>query len=115
MPAVSSEVHMNKNKYFTLLKYVLESYFRAFILCIPFTLILYIVLKVTGIYSLLDLKYDSPLISMPIFVSLALSVIVFVFGIILYVFKYKRNSRKTEFYKSVSVLLEEKNKKEINN
>ena len=29
---------MNKNKYFTLLKYVLESYFRAFILCIPFTL-----------------------------------------------------------------------------
>ncbi len=102
---------MNKNKYLILLKYVTYSYVRTFILCIPFIILLYIVLKLTGIYPMLDLKYDSPLISMPIFISLSLALIVFVFGVILYVFKYKRNSEKTDFFRFVGKLLEEKTKK----
>lgn len=113
MPEITGEVGMNKNKYLILLKYIADSYVRTLILCLPFILVIYVVLKISGVYNMLDLKYDSPLISMPIFVSLALALIVFVFGIILYVFKYKRNTVKTDFYKAVSVFLEDKNKKDL--
>lgn len=103
---------MNKNKYLMLLKYVADSYVRTLLMCVPFILVLFIVLKLTGMYSILDLKYDSPLISMPIFISLFLAAIVLIFGIILYVYKYKRNSGKTAFFRSLENVLEEKNKKE---
>jgi hypothetical protein len=103
---------MNKSKCIILLKYIISSYIRTLILAIPFLLIIFITLKVSGMYSMLDLKYDSPLISMPIFISLFLSAIVFIFGIILYVYKYKRNIVKTKFSKSLENIFEDKNKKQ---
>ena len=62
----------------------------------------------SGMYSKLDLKFDSPLILLPLFASLALSVIVLLFGLILYVYKYKRNTSSTPFYKAVSGAIDEK-------
>ncbi len=99
---------MDKNKYLMLLKYIIDSYVRTFIFTIPFFLVLYLILKLTGMYSKLDLKFDSPLILLPLFASLALSAIVLLFGMILYVYKYKRNVSSTPFYKAVSGAIDEK-------
>lgn len=99
---------MDKNKYLLLLKYILDSYVRTFLFTIPFFVFLYLFLKFSGMYSKLDLKFDSPLILLPLFVSLALSAIVLLFGLILYVYKYKRNTSSTSFYKAVSGAIDEK-------
>ena len=99
---------MDKNKYLLLLKYILDSYVRTFLFTVPFFVFLYLFLKLSGMYSKLDLKFDSPLILLPLFASLALSVIVLLFGLILYVYKYKRNTSATPFYKAVSGAIDEK-------
>ncbi|MBE6843778.1 MAG: hypothetical protein E7510_13265 [Ruminococcus sp.] len=99
---------MDKNKYLLLLKYILDSYVRTFLFTVPFFVFLYLFLKLSGMYSKLDLKFDSPLILLPLFASLALSVIVLLFGLILYVYKYKRNTSSTPFYKAVSGAIDEK-------
>ena len=99
---------MDKNKYLLLLKYILDSYVRTFLFTVPFFVFLYLFLKLSGMYSKLDLKFDSPLILLPLFASLALSVIVLLFGLIMYVYKYKRNTSFTPFYKAVSGAIDEK-------
>lgn len=102
---------MNKKNYLILFRYVLDSYLRAFIFIVPSVLVIFLILKITDIYSMLDLKYDSVLISGPIIISLFLAGIVLIFGSILYGFKYRRKSPKTSFYRSLEGVFEEKNKK----
>ncbi len=89
-----------------LLHYVLKAFFKALLVCVLFFGALFAVLKITGKYSaienMLDLKYYSPWIIGPLLIAAALAVILFIVGMILYLYKYKRSSAKGEFYKALS-------------
>ncbi len=93
---------MNRKKYLLLFKYVANAYIRTFLFSIPFTALFFVILLVSGMYSWLDLKFDSPVLVLPMLASLILAAVVLVFGLILYVYKYRRTVDKTAFYKAVS-------------
>ena len=97
---------MNRKKYLLLFKYIANAYIRTFLFSIPFTVLFFIILLVSGMYSRLDLKFDSPVLVLPMLVSLILAAVVLVFGLILYVYKYRRNVDKTAFYRAVSAAME---------
>ncbi len=97
---------MKKEKLFKLLSYVYDGYLKTFFYTVPVILGLYVFLMITGMYPKLDLKYDSPLLLLPLFLSLVLSVILLIFGLILYVMKYRRKVRKTTFYKALEKTLD---------
>lgn len=99
---------MNRNKILVLFKYVLSSYTKMLIRLIPFFLVLFAVLKIFDIYPMLDLKYDSVLISMPKYISLFLAAVLLIFGIILYCYKYRRSVPKTDFYLAMKKIFEDK-------
>lgn len=93
---------MNRKKYLILLKYIVDSYLKTFIFTVPFAAVLFVILKVSGMYDRLDLKFDSPVLTLPLITALALSFIVFIFGSILYVYKYRRTAQKTAFYRAAA-------------
>lgn len=98
---------MNRKKYLLLFKYIANAYIRTFLFSIPFTVLFFVILLVSGMYSRLDLKFDSPVLVLPMLVSLILAAVVLVFGLILYVYKYRRNVDKTAFYRAVSAAMED--------
>lgn len=102
---------MNRKKYLLLLKYIGEAYVKTFLISIPFALLCFIILFASGMYSRMDLKFDSPVFVLPLFASLVLAAAVLIFGSILYVYKYKRNVDKTNFYKAVFCSMEEEKNK----
>ena len=100
---------MDRKKYLLLLKYIANAYIRTFLFSVPFTLLFFIILLLSGMYSRLDLKFDSPVLVLPMLASLVLAAVVLVFGSILYVYKYRRTIDKTAFYKAVAAAMEEEN------
>lgn len=96
---------MNRKKYLLLFKYTVRAYIRTFLVSIPFTALFFVILAVSGMYSRLDLKFDSPVLVLPMLASLILAAVMLIFGLILYVYKYRRSPEKTAFYKAVSAAM----------
>lgn len=98
------------NKY-PIIEYILEAYIKFLLCSLGFFTVLFAVLNFTGIYarleSVLDLKYNSPFILVPLYSFAALAVIGFVIGLLLYFYKYKRTKTKSVFYKTFIKILNE--------
>lgn len=98
-----------------ILKYVLTAFVKWLIITAGTFFTLYIVLTLTKVYgklqSMLDLKYNSPFILVPLYSSAALAVLCFVIGFLLYFHKYKRSKIKTRFNKDFTSILENAQKK----
>ena len=94
-----------------LIHYVLSAFFKALLVSVLFFAVLFASLQITGKYTavenMLDLKYDSPWIIGPLLIAATLAVLSFIVGMILYLYKYKRNSYKGEFYKALAGALNE--------
>lgn len=97
---------------FPILKYVFGSMFKLFVWVSGVLVVLFPILYFTKIYdkiqSLLDLKYDSPFVLVPLFGCLALALISFVIGALMYFHKYKRNKLDSIFSKRMKTILTEK-------
>lgn len=93
-----------------IVKYILNSFIKWFGIFGLFFIVAYIILSVTGGYleleNFLDLKYNSLFVLIPLFGSIALAVLCFVIGLLLYFYKYKRTKSKTKFYQTVSVVFD---------
>lgn len=89
-----------------IVKYVSLSFIKTFLITAVISAILYFVLWITQVYSrletMLDLKYNSPIISVPIWSFIALFAICLLVGFLMYFHKYKRGKAKTDFYKAVA-------------
>lgn len=96
------------------LRYILYSFVRWFIIAVLFCGALYAALAVTGYYakieSILDLRYNSPFVLVPLLAFAALAVLCFVIGFLLYFHKYKRPASKSRFYRALSALLNDRRK-----
>ena len=72
-------------------------------------------LWITGIYSsletALDLKFNSPVILVPMWTLLALSLLCAVIGCLMYFHRYKRRKSKSAFYNELAPVLDTKTKK----
>ena len=94
-----------------LIHYVLSAFFKALLVSVLFFAVLFASLQITGKYTAVenmpDLKYDSPWIIGPLLIAATLAVLSFIVGMILYLYKYKRNSYKGEFYKALAGALNE--------
>jgi len=86
---------------------LLKAFLIAFLkcLCIMGTiLIFFIIVKISDakwfadFENALDLKYNSPFIVYPLIISSILAIFLFIFGILLYSYKYKRAKIRSEFY-----------------
>lgn len=97
-----------------LLQYVLRSFGKVFLGVIVGSAVIFGLLKATGKYSVLenrlDLKYDSPWLTVPMAASLALALVSLVIGLILYFYKYKRSRTKSTFYNALQNVITDKNK-----
>lgn len=92
-----------------ILRYILSSLARWFIIAALIFGILYAVLSLTGNYakieSVLNLRYNSPFVLVPLVVFAALAILCFVIGLLLYFHKYKRPAAKSRFYQALSTRL----------
>lgn len=97
------------------LKYILTAFIKWLILAAAVLVSLYTVLSLTKVYdklqSMLDLKYNSPFVLVPLFASAAIAVLCFVIGFLLYFHKYKRAKSKTRFNRVFTSILENKKEK----
>lgn len=93
-----------------ILKYILNTFIKCFIIAILAGGLIYLILSLTGIYSklenALDLKYNSPFVLVPMFAFAALAVLCFVIGFLLYFHKYKRAKSNSKFNKALSNILD---------
>jgi len=97
---------------YPILKYIVFSFGKFFLYVLGTIIVIFPILYFTGLYSkvqnLLDLKYNSPFVMVPLFGCLALAVISFLVGALLYFHKYKRNKVKSVFSKNVGKVLVDK-------
>ena len=95
-----------------ILKYILSSFVKCFIISVPVLGIIFAVLSFTGVYSklesILDLKYNSPFVLVPMFTFIALAVLCFFIGFLMYFHKYKRTKSKSKFREALSDILDSK-------
>ena len=94
-----------------LIHYVLSAFFKALLVSVLFFAVLFATKqktkKNTAGENKLEGGYDSPLIIGPLLIAATLAVLSFIVGMILYLYKYKRNSYKGEFYKALAGALNE--------
>ena len=92
--------------------YILNSFIRCFFIAIGLIAVLFAIFWGTGIYAnleaRLDLKYNSSIIIAPMCLFAALFVMSFLLGFVMYIYKYKRRRKQTEFFKAVAPALEHK-------
>ena len=97
-----------------LLQYILRSFGKVLLGVVVGAAVIFGLLKATGKYSVLesrlDLKYDSPWLTVPMAASLALALVSLVIGLILYFYKYKRSRTKSAFYSALQNVITDKNK-----
>ena len=97
-----------------LVQYVLTSFAKVLLGVVIAAAVLFGILKAVGKYSALesrlDLKYDSPWLTVPMAAALALALIALVIGLILYFYKYKRIRTKSSFYNALKDIVNEKRK-----
>lgn len=93
--------------------YILISFIKSFFITVGSVAVIYFVFWITGFYAkietALDLKYNSPMILAPMWAFIALFVLCFVVGFLMYFHKYKRGKSKTAFYNAIAPVLEQNN------
>jgi len=104
---------MKNSVWHVIVKYIFVSYGKLLaVLAIAFPILVFILIR-TGVYerlaTALDLKYNSPIILVPVFGSIALAVICLFIGFLMYFYKYTRPRRRGAFYKAFSKLVEDQN------
>lgn len=101
---------------YLILKYMVGSYVKFLLGSFAVLTVIFAVLIFSGLYSrvetALDLKYNSPFVLVPLYGFVALSVLCFFIGFLMYFYKYKRSKTKSAFYKTFSNILDEKTKYE---
>lgn len=97
---------------FPIAKYIIGAFIKFFIWAVGILLVIVPVLFITGLYrkieSLLDLKYNSPFVIVPLFGFLALAIISFLIGALMYFHKYKRSKVDSAFAKKLNQLLRDR-------
>lgn len=97
---------------YPILKYVISSYVKVVLGAGVLIGALFAVLQLTGLYekleTILDLKYNSPFVLVPMYGFAILSILCFFVGALLYFHKYKRAKSKSIFYQAFSNVLKEK-------
>lgn len=97
---------------YPIVKYIITAFGIFLLWAIGITATLFGILYLTGLYakieSLLDLKYNSPFVLVPLFGSLGLAVISFVIGALMYFHKYKRTKVNSIFSKKIKEVLTDK-------
>ena len=95
-----------------LLRYVLDPYAKVLLCLAGALLVLFAILMITGLFFdleiILDLKYNSPLILVPLYGSLALAFLSLFVGFLLYFHKYRRAKSSGRFHIALSAMLTEK-------
>lgn len=90
--------------------YILISLIKTLFAAAIILSVLFSILYATGIDSkletALDLKYNSPILIIPMLVFSLLSVVCLVVGFLLYFHKYRRVKHKTRFYNCMSKTFE---------
>lgn len=93
-----------------ILKYILVSFVKGFLIAALFLGAVFAALWFTGAYSelesILDLKYNSPFVLVPMYAFAALAVLCFFIGFLLWFHKYKRSKTRSSFGKAVSRVLD---------
>lgn len=96
---------------YPIFRYVIGSYVKVFFGALSLFMVAFVVLFLTGLYarleSILDLKYNSPFVYVPLFGFLALAVICLLVGFLMYFHKYKRARTKSTFYRTFTNILNE--------
>jgi FtsH-binding integral membrane protein len=95
-----------------IIAYALIALIKSFLISAVLIAVFYFILWITGIYSkfetAFDLKYNSPMILVPLWAFVALFVLCLMVGFLMYFHKYKRGKAKTAFYNAVAPLLDKK-------
>lgn len=85
---------------------VLKTFIISFLIAFGIAVVLYLILRKTGIYAklevMLDLKYNSIIIVAPMLTFAVLSLVCLLVGFLLYFHKYKRRKTRTDFYHAVA-------------
>ena len=93
-----------------ILKYVLTSFAKWLIIGLVTFGLIFAVLSLAGLYgqvvSVLDLKYNSPFVLVPLYTFIALAIVCFIVGFLLYFHKYKRSGSTSKFNKAFKGILD---------
>jgi hypothetical protein len=96
---------------YVLAKYIVNSFLKTLIISLFVFPAIFFVLYYTGLYfrleTALDLKYNSPFVLIPLWSSIALALLCFFIGCLMYFYKYKRSKSKSKFYATFSNLLDD--------
>lgn len=96
---------------YPIFRYLIGSYVKGFFGAAALFAVLFAVLWLTGLYAqletVLDLKYNSPFVFVPLYGFAALAVLCLLVGFLMYFYKYKRTKTKSTFYKTFSNILNE--------
>ena len=96
------------------LRHILRSFGKFFLIFAALLAVGYLVLRLTRAYaaleSALNLKYNSPWITIPLYGFLALFIVGMVIGLLLYFRRYKRNTPQTQFGKALAPVIQENEK-----
>ncbi|MBR1391336.1 MAG: Ig-like domain repeat protein [Lachnospiraceae bacterium] len=93
-------------KKYPLIQITIKAFAKCFIAGLILSAGIFAALYLSGLYEqlerVLDLKYNSPFVLVPLYGFAVLAVLGFVTGILLYFYKYKRTQTKTTFYHTLS-------------
>lgn len=93
-----------------LLFHALAAIVKTFVIAGAAAAVIFLLLSVTGVYpnleTALDLKYNSPIILVPLCVLAALFLLCLTVGLLMYFHKYKRTKAKTPFSQKVTAALD---------
>ena len=96
---------------YMLTDYVISSYIKVLLCALAAFAILFAALFFSGLYSqletILDLKYNSPFVLVPLYGSIALALLCLFIGFLLYFHKYKRSKTNGRFCRTFSNILSE--------
>lgn len=94
----------------------LTAFVRAFVITGLAAVVIFLLLWGFGVYdtleTALDLKYNSPILLVPMWTLAALFILCVVSGMLMYFHKYKRTVAKSAFYEAVAPAMGVQTKKE---
>ena len=94
---------------FLIVRYIVTSLIKWFLIAVAAVAVLFGILSLTGIYSkletALDLKYNSPFVTVPTIAFAALAILCFFVGFLMYFHKYKRSKSRSKFGEALSGIL----------
>jgi drug/metabolite transporter (DMT)-like permease len=95
-----------------IVQYIVRSFVKTLLIALGAFAVLFAILEFTGLYEgierVLDLKYNSPFILIPLWGFIALAVLCFIIGFLMYFYKYIRAKSKSTFHSAFSTILEKK-------